>query len=67
MTPKWKYKDATGTDREGTLQSSHDFGGTDVPYIFERDDGTIDVVSGARLKNAYPIYPKTTEEKTDET
>lgn len=66
MALKWQYEDSTGVIREGTFQSAHDFGGTDVPYMFKRDDGTIDIVSGSRLKKARPIYPKTTEEKTDE-
>jgi len=63
---RWKYQDATGTEREGTFQSSHDFGGTDVTYIFKRDDGNVDCVSGMRLKKASRIWPKKTEEGVKE-
>jgi hypothetical protein len=62
MPVRWKYQDSKGIDREGVFQSSHDFGGTDVTYIFKRDDGAIDCVSGARLKKASRIWPKKNEE-----
>lgn len=52
---RWKYKDRTGVEREGEFVDFYDFGGTDVGYSFKRDDGTIDIVSGNRLKEAKVI------------
>lgn len=61
--PRWSYEDATGVQREGVYAGSHEGQGTDVTYLFRRDDGRIDCVSGARLKRAKRIVseskPKT--------
>lgn len=51
----WSYKDSTGVQREGAFENFADHGGTDVTYFFRRADGTLDVVSGSRLKNAKHI------------
>jgi len=53
---RWTYQDATGVWREGTYKRCTDHGGTDVTYWFKRDDGTLDLVSGERLKKAERIW-----------
>jgi len=54
--PRWAWQDATGIWREGYMETFTDHGGTDVTYWFRRDpDGTLDLVSGARLKAAKRI------------
>ena len=53
---RWRYEDRVGIKREGKFVGYKDFGGTDVVYYFERDDGVTDLVSGPRLKMAAPIY-----------
>ena len=55
MTTRWKYTDRYGIKREGTFERFTDCGGTDVTYWFRRDDGTLDLVSGRRLKDAQVI------------
>ena len=55
--PRWKYEDARGVLQEGEYQKCFDYGGTDITYMFKRDDGGIDLVSGARLKRAERIWP----------
>lgn len=59
---RWKYRDSRDIEREGEFQAFADHGGTDVTYIFKRDDGAIDCVSGTRLKLASPIYQKNEKE-----
>jgi hypothetical protein len=54
----WRYKDATGVEREGIFVHFTDFGGTDVTYYFRRADNTLDLVSGSRLKAATRIWGK---------
>lgn len=56
MRPRWKYQDATGVWREGTFVNFSDHGGTDVTYWFRRDDGTLDLCSGERLRRAARIW-----------
>jgi hypothetical protein len=56
MNPRWKYQDATGVEREGTFDGFYDHGGTDVTYRFRRDDGTLDLCSGERLRKAQRIW-----------
>ncbi len=53
----WKYKDATGVERTGDFVDFSDRGGTDVTYCFRRADGTLDLVSGQRLKEAHLLKP----------
>ena len=55
MSQRWTYKDATGTQREGFFEHFSDHGGTDITYWFRRDDNTLDLVSGQRLKEAKNI------------
>jgi len=57
MSIRWRYEDARGVPTEGEFQKSFDYGGTDVTYMFKRDDGRIDMVSGSRLKKAQRIWP----------
>ena len=54
---RWKYTDARGIEREGTFETFTDHGGTDITYHFRQDDGTLDLVSGSRLKLAKRIWP----------
>lgn len=66
--PVWEYDDATGVRRRGLMVGYSDFGGTDVTYRFHRlDDANapvtypnggilLDLVSGARLKEARRIW-----------
>lgn len=54
---RWRYEDATGVLREGTYVTFVDRGGTDVTYWFRRDDGSVDLVNGPRLKRAERIWP----------
>lgn len=56
--PRWKYQDALGIWREGTYENCTDLGGTDVTYWFRRDDGTLDLCSGSRLKAAQRIWSR---------
>lgn len=56
--PRWRYQDARGVWREGIVDQVFDRGGTDVTYKMRRDDGTIDMLSGSRLKAAEVIYHK---------
>ena len=54
---RWEYEDSRGIKRTGTIKSISDHGGTDVTYIFEREDNTgIDCISGSRLKLAHRIW-----------
>jgi hypothetical protein len=55
MKQRWTYKDATGVQREGTFEKYTDHGGSDITYFFRRDDNTLDLVSGSRLKEARNI------------
>lgn len=55
--PRWRYESATGHVVEGVYLRSFDYGGTDVTYQFRRDDGTVDMVSGQRLKRAVVLPP----------
>ncbi len=55
MEQRWTYSDRIGVQREGTFEKFYDHGGTDVTYYFRRDDGTLDLVSGSRLKDARNI------------
>ena len=55
MQQRWRYEDAQGVEVEGFFENFADHGGTDVTYFFRRDDGTLDVVSGSRLKTARNI------------
>lgn len=55
MATRWKYQDSRGVWVEGTYEGHRDFGGTDVPYFMRRDDGTLDVLSGKRLRDAIVI------------
>jgi len=48
----WEYQDRVGVWQQGMFIGFHDFGGTDVTYRFKRADGTLDLVSGSRLKAA---------------
>jgi hypothetical protein len=54
--PVWQYKDARGVDCTGVMEKFTDFGGTDITYWFRREDGTLDLVSGQRLKDAKRIW-----------
>jgi hypothetical protein len=58
MQPRWKYTDAKGIERTGTFQKSIEGQGTDVTYVFKQDNGTLDLVSGERLKKAERLWPK---------
>lgn len=51
----WQYEDAVGIIREGRYVGSYNGQGSDVAYIFQREDGKQDVVSGKRLKEAKKI------------
>lgn len=65
MRQRWTYKDAIGLDREGFYRRAIERGGTDITYVFQRDDGRIDLVSGSRLREARNItaeYCKRTKE-----
>jgi hypothetical protein len=53
--PMWEYETATGQRVRGHWESFSDFGGTDVVYRFRRPDGTLDVVSGQRLRTAVRV------------
>lgn len=55
MATRWQYQDARGVWVEGEVVKVFDRGGTDVTYMFRRTDGTIDMVSGSRLKGAKVI------------
>jgi len=55
--PRWKYQDAIGITREGTYEGHRAGQGSDVTYFFRRDDGTLDLVSGSRLKAAERLWP----------
>lgn len=55
---RWNYKDARGVPQSGILLQVIDRGGTDVTYIFKRDDGKEDYVSGHYLKFAARANPK---------
>jgi hypothetical protein len=52
----WRYRDNRGCAQVGRVAATHDKGGTDVTYQFRRADGTIDVVSGSRVREAKPLY-----------
>lgn len=54
--PRWRYQDATGVERVGYFENWTDHGGTDVTYFFRREDGTLDLCSGSRLKQAERIW-----------
>lgn len=62
MSCRWKYVDARGVDCEGTFEKFTDHGGTDVTYWFRQDDGTLDLVSGSRLKQASRVWLQTEKE-----
>lgn len=49
---KWIYKDAIGIERIGTLEQTIPGQGSDITYVFKREDGKLDLVSGQRLKEA---------------
>ena len=55
MTTTWRYQDARGVVVEGTYEGSADYGGSDVVYRMRRKDGTLDILSGLRLKAAKVI------------
>ena len=55
MKQRWVYKDARGVQQEGFFEQFFDHGGTDVTYMFRRDDGGIDLVRGSRLEQARNI------------
>jgi hypothetical protein len=53
--PRWKWEAYDGW-HEGYMERFSNHGGTDVTYWFRRDPcGTLDLVSGARLKAARRI------------
>lgn len=56
--PRWKYQDGRGVDQEGHVERYLDHGGTDHTAYLRRDDGTLDLVSGSRLKNAKVVHSK---------
>lgn len=51
----WRYTDAAGVERVGTVEKTSDRGGTDVTYFFRSTDGVLSVLSGSLVKNARPI------------
>jgi len=51
----WRFEDSSGVWRTGKMDRFTDYGGTDVTYWFKDQDGRIHLVSGARLKAAYPF------------
>ena len=54
--PRWAWQDDRGIWQEGYMETFSDRGGTDVTYWFRRDPcGTLDLVSGARLKAAHRV------------
>lgn len=53
---KWKYTDARGVEKTGYYVRSMESQGSDVTYVFEDEEGTIDVVSGERLKKARRVW-----------
>lgn len=52
---RWRYKDSVGVDHEGNFEKFSDHGGSDITYYFRRDDGTLDLVSGSRLREAHSL------------
>jgi uncharacterized protein YfaT (DUF1175 family) len=55
--PLWRYRDACGVTRYGTMETFTDHGGTDVTYWFRRiENNTLDLVSGQRLRDAERIW-----------
>lgn len=54
--PWWEYEDARGVTVRGKVENFVDFGGTDQTYYMRREDGTLDLLSGSRLKAARVIY-----------
>ena len=57
MARIWQYQDTQGIWRKGIVHSTHDFGGSDIVYFMQRENGTLDVLSGSRLKAAYIAEP----------
>lgn len=56
MITLWKYETAPGCPMLGTVKAVVEGQGTDVAYhMIRQDDGTLDVVSGERLKTLQPI------------
>jgi hypothetical protein len=54
--PKWEYQDALGIVRQGYMEKFSEHGGTDVTYWFrDHETGSLDLVSGSRLKAAHVI------------
>ena len=51
----WRFEDAAGVWRTGKFDRFTDYGGTDVTYWFRDLDNRLHLVSGSRLKAAYPI------------
>jgi hypothetical protein len=55
---KWNYTDNRGMKSVGTVESVSDHGGTDTTYFFRNENGSLDVISGTKLKRdkGGPIY-----------
>ena len=55
---KWVYTDSRDVKKTGVVERTTDYGGSDVTYFFRGDDGKLDVLHGAWLKQtgAHPIY-----------
>lgn len=48
----WEFESSAGNVHRGIVESTHDYGGTDVPYIMRAACGSTLVLSGARLRAA---------------
>jgi hypothetical protein len=49
--PRWEYQDSRGVTFQGYMEKHLDHGGTDCTAFMRRaSDGTLDLVSGSRLK-----------------
>lgn len=52
QSPIWTYEDRLGITRTGQVEKIFDHGGSDITYMMRRADGTVDMLSGSRLKAA---------------
>lgn len=63
--PLWSYVDARGVEKLGRVEKTTQGQGTDVTYFFRSVDGTLDVVSGSRLKKARRVDNAPRSRKTN--
>lgn len=54
----WNFQNDMGVWMKGTFEKFTDRGGTDVTYWFKDETGRLHLVSGTRLKAAYPEHEK---------